>query len=692
MTLSSLILLHNPNMKKIFKLSLLLLPLFGLVQTTTAQGLPVRWAEFFPTNWEANNFSVEKIIEITNGGIVVAGNRRFESLTQPHNEVMVMRIDVDGDMIWQKSFGGETVDYIRDSTGAVSDTIYTPWEQVANDMLQTHEGNFLVTGFRDQSSERTPSSNKLLLIEISPSGEVITESSFLYLDKYDCEGFSIAPAIGGGYVVAATLRADGYGSNDMMMLLRLQKNAEGLYVNYESPWSVNSQLGIYTHPRWIRPLMSGYLVGGSMYSFNTKNQIFLQRTNEDRTEKWTKYFGGAEDDEFGDAVIYNEHIFLTGSKKVPMGLPVNGIQSLLYQVYVVKMDFLGDTVWTRTYGGPSTNYGVTIDVVENDLMIGVNHINAQMHSEIALLKVDAVTGDSLWMQTYGSFYSAGIRSATRTSDLGYLLAGRASYTGTQDPRIYVMRFNNSSNTVGQSLVRENLKLDIVTDTPTKDVISVTADKNNIYGVTVVIDSIIHPSVGDLEITLEHEGTVVTLIDQPVNSGENFIHTGLVDVSENPIAAGYAPYTGWFRPEQLLLPFLEHAPSGEWTLTVTDHGTGGIKSTGRILEGWTLNLMTEAGTGTGIPPQEAMMNFGLEPVRPNPFSREALVSFRITEAGQVRITAYNQLGQQVGIVADEELPEGVHERLWQPSGLPAGTYFIRLESGGMISVRKAVLTR
>jgi flagellar hook assembly protein FlgD len=88
----------------------------------------------------------------------------------------------------------------------------------------------------------------------------------------------------------------------------------------------------------------------------------------------------------------------------------------------------------------------------------------------------------------------------------------------------------------------------------------------------------------------------------------------------------------------------------------------------------------------------MMNFGLEPVRPNPFSREALVSFRIAEAGQVRITAYNQLGQQVGTVADEEFPEGVHERMWQPVNLPAGTYFIRLESGGMISVRKAVLSR
>jgi len=651
-----------------------------------AQELPVRWANFYPPDWEVNNFSAEKIIEITNGGLVVAGTRRFESLTQPHNEVLVMRIDVDGHMIWEKSFGGLYTRYVLNEETDEIDTIITPWEQVANDMLQTPEGNFLITGFRDYTADFADTPNGVLLMEVSPSGGVVYDSVFYNFGQDDCEGFSIAPAIGGGYVIAATLKREGFGTNDQMMLLRFEKNSEGLYENHEYPKSVDTQLGIYTHPRWIRQLMGGYLVAGTFFSVNTKNEIFLQRTFEDRTERWTRYFGGANDDEFGDAVIYDEHIYLVGSSKVPVGM------SERYQVYLVKINFQGDTVWTRTYGGPSTNYGIAIDVVDNDLVIGVNAINAQMHSEMALLSVDAVTGDSLWMHTYGSFYSSAIRSATRTSDFGYVLAGRANNTATQDPRIYVMRFNNSSNTAGQSLVRENLNLDIVTTNPTKDVISVTADKNNIYGVTVVIDSLIHPSVGDLEISLEHDGTEVILIDQPVNSGENFIHTGLVDVGEYPVASGYAPYTGWFRPEQLLLPFLSHDPSGEWILTITDHGTGGIKSTGSVLEGWTLNLMTEAGTGTGIPAKESLMNVGLEPIRPNPFNQEAIIGFRLAVSGHVKLTIYNQLGQLAGVVTDEYLTEGIHERIWHPGNLTAGTYYIHLESGGMISVRKAFLVR
>ena len=153
-----------------------------------------------------------------------------------------------------------------------------------------------------------------------------------------------------------------------------------------------------------------------------------------------------------------------------------------------------------------------------------------------------------------------------------------------------------------------------------------------------------------------------------------------------------PILGWFRPEEPLLPFLFHSPTGEWTLTITDHGTGGLKSTTRVLEGWSLNLLVESGEGTGIQTPESLANFGLEQVRPNPFNQETTVSFRVPAPGPVKLTVYNQLGQLVASLAKEDLPEGVHERVWHPGPLAPGTYFIQLESGGMVSVRKALITK
>jgi hypothetical protein len=88
----------------------------------------------------------------------------------------------------------------------------------------------------------------------------------------------------------------------------------------------------------------------------------------------------------------------------------------------------------------------------------------------------------------------------------------------------------------------------------------------------------------------------------------------------------------------------------------------------------------------------LANFGLEQIRPNPFHQEAMISFRIAAPGPVKLRVYNQLGQLVEQVVNEDLQEGKHERMWQPGPLAPGTYYFHLESGGMVSVRKAVLAR
>jgi len=197
-------------------------------------------------------------------------------------------------------------------------------------------------------------------------------------------------------------------------------------------------------------------------------------------------------------------------------------------------------------------------------------------SHIVLLKIAAATGDSLWMQSYATeFRTAGVRDATSTHDFNYVLAGRASYSTSQDPYVYVWKLENPMQ-ANLFLAREELDLAIVQGTATKDVIEVSADKIKLFGILVKIDSLFHPSVGDLEITLEHGTTSVTVVDRPRNSGENFIHTAFIDQAEVSLNLRFAPYTGWFLPEEPLFPFLFQDPSGEWTLTVTDHGTGGAQ--------------------------------------------------------------------------------------------------------------------
>ena len=638
-----------------------------------AQAPTVTWDDHYPIAYETDTYSAEVIKESAQGGFVVIGSRRIASQTNPYHEVLLLHINENGGEIGTpQTFGG--INYYG-----------IPWDQEAYDMVFTPEGNYLITGYRDTTSNKADSPAGLLLMEITPNGTVLFDSLYYNHNMDVMMGRSIQPAIGGGYIIVGSILEDG-GGTERGMMITMKKDDNGIYNN--TSLIEKFDVGDNGYPDWVRPFADGYLLGGSAFNGDNKFDLFARRLTEGRFAAWTKHFGAKNQDGFTDATISHDTAYLAGYADVPVG----GTSFNYDQIYVVKIDGDGEIIWEKTYGGPSQHYANSIMITgDGNLMVAGTAYDFSMHTDMVLLKIDAATGDSLWMESYGSFVNSATSEAIRTGDFGYLVAGRASYTAAQDPRIYAMKLDNAS-TANLFLAKEDLNLDIVTGTPTKDVIDVTADKVGLFGICVKIESLLHPAVGDLELTLEHDGTTVTLVDQPFHSGENFIKTALIDAAEMPVESGFAPYTGWWQPEEPLFPFLYHSPTGEWTLTVTDHGDGGLKATSRILVGWSLNLLTESGAGTGVSTQQMLANFGLEQIRPNPINQEAFISFRIAAPGPVKLKVYNQVGQLVEVLCDEKLPEGRHERMWQPGSMAPGTYFFHLESGGMISVRKAVLAR
>ena len=597
-----------------------------------------------------------------------------------------MRVDKDGGFIdMDNTFTGSTIDQIYVDGVWVTDTI--PWDQVAYDMAFSfaEDNRYLITGFRDTTLLSAETPPGLFLMEVRGDGRVAFDTLYKNDNLDWIMGRCIYPDLEGGYIIAGSIMEDG-GGPEKIMLTRVKKNEQGAYeiVTYPGLFRVNP-VGTFGYATWVRPYEDGYLVGGSARRSNYGNDIFIQKVDADMYPVDSFFYGDVVDEFFADALLSGDTIYIAGYSKIP--------GTGLYQIYLLKTEADGTVIWEETYGGSSTLFASSImRTGDGNLMVAANSVDGA-YSHMALLKIDAATGDSLWMQSYGSKYqSAGTRDAVSTFDFNYVVAGRASYTTSQDPRVYVVKLENPM-TADLFLAKEGLDLAIVQGTPTKDVIDVSADKINLFGIMVKIDSLFHPSVGDLEITLEHGATTVTLVDRPRNSGENFIHTGFADQAEVSLNIRFAPYTGWFIPEEPLFPFLFHDPSGEWTLTVTDHGSGGLKAGSRELDGWSLNLLTESGGGgLGVPTAEMMKNFGLEPIKPNPLNLEATIAFQLPAPGHARLSIYNQVGQMVKVLADEELPEGINERTWYPGPLAPGTYFVHLEYAGMVSVRKAVLTR
>ena len=677
-------------MKKILLPGLLSISLIFLSTLISAQAPTVKWANHFPLpgDYETGNYTANEIKQSpVEPGYVLVGDRSMTWKGNGYNEVMVMRIDPEGGNIaMNNTFSGTTIDQLYLDGVWVTDTI--PWDQVAYDVAFSfaEDNRYLITGYRDTTLLSAETPPGLFLMEVRGDGRVAFDTLYKNDNLDWIMGRCIQPDLEGGYIIAGSIREDGGGAEKIMMT-RVKKNEQERYeiVTYPGLFRVN-QVGDGGYATWVRPFGDGYLVAGSARRSNYGDDIFIQKVNEDMytggNDGWTVFYGDVEDEFFSDAILSGDTIYIAGYLRDP--------GTGLYKIYVVKAESDGTVIWEETYGDNTTHFAQSILRTGDGNLLVAGHASVGGYGQMKLLKIDAATGDSLWMQSYGTgFKSAGIRDATITSDFNYLTVGRASYTTSQDPRVYVMKLDNPM-TADLFLAKEGLDLAIVQGTPTKDVIDVSADKINLFGIMVKIDSLFHPSVGDLEITLEHGATTVTLVDRPRNSGENFINTAFIDQAEVSLNLRFAPYTGWFLPEEPLFPFLFHDPSGEWTLTVTDHGTGGVKAGSRELDGWSLNLLTESGGGTGIPTLEMMEGFGLEPIRPNPLHLEATIAFKLPSPGHARLTIYNQVGQLVDLLADEELADGLNEKTWHPGTLAPGTYFVHLEYKGMISVRKALI--
>ena len=666
--------MKNPAAPTLFLFILFLIP-FGI----HAQDPPeVVWDGFFPGGVITGNYTANDVKQSPFGGYVMVGTRNMTYQGYGYREAMVMRVNQEGDEIEMQ----------QTSTGFYQDTI--PWDQVLNDMIITPgpQISYLATGFRDRTLLDAATPPGLLLMEIWGNGTVLFDSVYNNNNLHHIKGQCIRPALDGGYLIAGSFAEDG-GGTDQSFVTRMVKNEYDEYVFADSPVMQIIPAGMSGYATWIQQFGGGYLMGGTAFTGpNTKSDLFLQKLDIDRNLLWTQYYGLQDSDNFADAFVYGDTIYVAGTERVLVN------ENFKDQIYVAKLDATGEVLWENTYGGTYRHFANKVMMTgEGDLLVAGSYYDASMHSQPILMKIDAETGDSLWTQKYWDYYSAGFRDIIRTDDFGYLAVGRANYSATQDKHVYVLKLDHGGETEHLQVPRENLGIPILPGVATTDVIDFSTETDTIMGIRVMITSLLHPDVGDLEISLVHSGMEVKLVDRPPHGGENFDSTGFEDYTMYYIRSGYAPYKGWWIPEGHLGDFRATNPDGAWTLTIFDHGSGSRKATDRVLDGWRLDFLVESqGGSSGIPPEELMAGFGLEQIRPNPLNQEATITFRIPAPGPVRMVAYNQLGQLVDVVADEFLPEGVHERTWQPGSLAPGTYFIQLESGGMVSVRKAVVSQ
>jgi glycosidase len=108
-----------------------------------------------------------------------------------------------------------------------------------------------------------------------------------------------------------------------------------------------------------------------------------------------------------------------------------------------------------------------------------------------------------------------------------------------------------------------------------------------------------------------------------------------------------------------------------------------------------SLVLKADLSTGIYDKSnltVVKTFKLDQNYPNPFNPTTTISFEIQSTGNVKLSVYNLLGQEVKKLLNENLVEGMHSVEFDAKGLTSGLYIYKLESSGHSLTRKMILLK
>ncbi len=186
---------------------------------------------------------------------------------------------------------------------------------------------------------------------------------------------------------------------------------------------------------------SGYIIVGHIDSY-AGSDIWLLKTDEDGDTSWTRKYDRALIDAGTSVQQTIDHGYIIAGY-TSFG-PDSG------DVYLIKTNSIGDTMWTKTYGGFRDDWATSVkQTFDGGYIIGANSNSFGLgyyDDDAYLIKTDAL-GETLWTKTYGGNSDEHLRSAIQTSDYGYIFAGNTYSFGAGGEDVWLVKTDSIGDTL-----------------------------------------------------------------------------------------------------------------------------------------------------------------------------------------------------------------------------------------------------
>jgi hypothetical protein len=175
----------------------------------------------------------------------------------------------------------------------------------------------------------------------------------------------------------------------------------------------------------------------SRNQFTSRRDVLLIKTNSSGDTLWTKIYGGLKDD-FGCQIIKSND-----GNIVICGFSYSNTTESFCDIYLIKVNTDGDTLWTRTY--PDQGQEIPFHFLQTQngeyLVTGTNEDNSQ-YRELYLLKIDA-NGNKVWDKKIGPPTWKWGFSTVELSNGDLMTCGRHSVTGYS--QVLLVKTDNLGN-------------------------------------------------------------------------------------------------------------------------------------------------------------------------------------------------------------------------------------------------------